>query len=232
MFVATGRLNGPYSRVRPFQPLHRYVDRQDTDLGAGRRSRLRSERLRRHLDKAPTTALRRVWTSRSTTSLVTDVRLGYFRYNIVTSKYNQSTCQFANQIGVSLGLNTGNCDFTSWRARRSALTDVGRFWWATQPGYQQLGSAVRHRSEHQSLQLPIGAEREDQFQVANNWTKTIGNHSIKFGADLRYARNLRVPSDTRTGLASLNFGTGPDLATALQVLTTGLGFATFLTGSM
>jgi hypothetical protein len=43
-------------------------------------------------------------------------------------------------------------------------------------------------------------EKEDQFQIVNNWTKTIGNHAIKFGADIRYARNLRVPSDTdRTG---------------------------------
>jgi hypothetical protein len=43
-------------------------------------------------------------------------------------------------------------------------------------------------------------EKEDQFQIVNNWTKIIGNHSIKFGADLRYARNLRVPSDSnRTG---------------------------------
>ena len=38
-------------------------------------------------------------------------------------------------------------------------------------------------------------EKEDQFQLVNNWTKTIGNHAVKFGADLRYARNLRVPSD-------------------------------------
>jgi len=43
-------------------------------------------------------------------------------------------------------------------------------------------------------------ESEDQFQVVNNWTKTKGNHIIKFGADIRYARNLRIPSDNnRTG---------------------------------
>ena len=38
-------------------------------------------------------------------------------------------------------------------------------------------------------------EQEDQFQLVNNWTKITGNHQIKFGADIRYARNLRVPSD-------------------------------------
>ncbi len=36
-------------------------------------------------------------------------------------------------------------------------------------------------------------EREDQFQLVNNWTKILGNHSIKIGADLRYARNLPRP---------------------------------------
>ena len=51
-------------------------------------------------------------------------------------------------------------------------------------------------------------EKEDQFQIVNNWTKTIGNHAVKFGADLRYARNLRVPSDSdRTGVN--NFFAGP-----------------------
>ena len=38
-------------------------------------------------------------------------------------------------------------------------------------------------------------EQEDQFQFVNNWTKISGNHQIKFGGDIRYARNLRVPSD-------------------------------------
>ncbi len=43
-------------------------------------------------------------------------------------------------------------------------------------------------------------EKEDQFQIVNNWTKVLGAHSIKLGFDLRYARNLRVPSDNnRTG---------------------------------
>ena len=52
-------------------------------------------------------------------------------------------------------------------------------------------------------------EREDQFQIVNNWTKIMGNHSVKVGADLRYGRNLRVPSDNdRAGL--MNFSTGSD----------------------
>jgi hypothetical protein len=54
-------------------------------------------------------------------------------------------------------------------------------------------------------------EREDQFQIVNNWTKTLGNHSIKIGADLRYGRNLRVPSDTdRDGVLQFNAGPTSD----------------------
>ncbi len=38
-------------------------------------------------------------------------------------------------------------------------------------------------------------ESEQQFQWVTNWTKIHGNHQFKFGADIRWAENLRVPSD-------------------------------------
>ncbi len=158
--------------------------------------------------------------------LVTDVRLGYFRYNIITSKYDQST-EFANDLNIP-GLNTGAA-ITSG-APGFILTEVGSFGGPSDGTAQgpQYGAGLNI----DRCNCPL-IEREDQFQIANNWTKTIGNHSIKFGADLRYARNLRVPSDdNRTGL--LNFGTGPTsngVATTTQPAT-GLGFATFLTGQV
>src|SRR6202000_2176368 len=50
-------------------------------------------------------------------------------------------------------------------------------------------------------------ESEQQFQFVNNWTKIKGNHTLKFGLDMRYAENLRVPSDAdRAGV--YNFGVG------------------------
>jgi outer membrane receptor protein involved in Fe transport len=74
-------------------------------------------------------------------------------------------------------------------------------------------------------------EREDQFQIVNNWTKIIGNHSVKIGADLRYGRNLRVPSDNdRDGL--LNFSSGPTSDPADTKAPGGLGFGTFLLGDV
>ena len=47
-------------------------------------------------------------------------------------------------------------------------------------------------------------EDEQQFQVVGNVTKMMGNHSIKFGVDVRRAYNLRVPSD-RHRSGELNF---------------------------
>lgn len=153
--------------------------------------------------------------------LVTDVRLGYFRYNIGTSKYDQAD-EFANDLGIP-GLNLGTT-ITSG-APGFILSEVGSF------GSPNLGTAQGPQYgaglNIDRCNCPL-TEREDQYQLANNWTKTIGNHSVKFGADLRYARNLRVPSDAnRSGL--LNFGTGP---TSNGTGTTGLGFATFLTGQV
>jgi len=74
--------------------------------------------------------------------------------------------------------------------------------------------------------LPL-TEREDQFQIVNNWTRIMGNHSIKVGVDLRYGRNLRVPSDTdRAG--QMDFGDEP----TSQNGTDGLGWATFALGEV
>jgi len=70
-------------------------------------------------------------------------------------------------------------------------------------------------------------ETEQQFQWVTNWTRTAGNHAVKWGADVRYAQNLRVASaDSRTGsLLFLNARTqGPTGG--------GLGLATLLLGDV
>src|SRR5256885_8510769 len=70
-------------------------------------------------------------------------------------------------------------------------------------------------------------ESEQQFQFVNNWTKIKGNHQFKFGADIRYAENLRVPSDaSRTGIMTFH---SSDTAQAGQG---GLDLATFLLGDV
>jgi outer membrane receptor protein involved in Fe transport len=152
--------------------------------------------------------------------LVTDVRLGYFRYNIGTSKYDAGTA-LATQIGAP-GLNLG--DATTSGSPSFQLTEVGSF--GPPNNSQNAGPQYGAGLNVDRCNCPL-TEREDQYQLANNWTRSIGNHSVKFGVDLRYARNLRVPSDNdRTGL--LFFGTGPSSDGGGK---TGLGFASFLLGS-
>ncbi len=152
---------------------------------------------------------------------VTDVRLGYFRYNIATSKYDQST-PLATQLGIP-GLNTAQAITNG--APGFIISEVGAFGKPNLPTAEgpQYGSALNINR----CNCPL-AQHEDQYQIANNWTHILGNHEIKFGADLRYARNLRVPSDfNRAGI--LNFGTGP---TSGGNSTSGLGFATFVLGDV
>jgi carboxypeptidase family protein/TonB-dependent receptor-like protein len=156
-------------------------------------------------------------------NLLTDFRLGYYRYGINTSKFDQNV-PFANQLGIP-NLNTGT-PFTSG-APAFNLTEVGKFGAPNNP--QSTGPQYGTGLNITRCNCPL-AEHEDQYQIVNNWTKIFGNHSLKFGADLRYARNLRVPSDVnRTG--QLTFGTGPTSNPNLPVQG-GLSFATFVLGDV
>jgi hypothetical protein len=157
--------------------------------------------------------------------LTTDIRLGYFRYNILTQKYDQSNASLpingenVTGSGLTVAQNFGAPGFN--------ITDLN----VTNPtagpnnptgGGAQYGAGLNINR----CNCPL-TEREDQFQLVNNWTKTIGNHAVKVGVDLRYARNLRVPSDNdRTGLN--NFSAGP----TSNGTTGGLGLATFVLGDV
>ena len=153
-------------------------------------------------------------------TLLTDFRLGYYRFNILTAKYDQGE-PFSANLGIpGLNLDSG---FTSG-ASAFNLTEVGSTGDPTNGSNvgPQYGSGLNVNR----CNCPV-TQKEDQFQVVNNWTKILGNHSVKFGADLRYARNLRVPSDVNRA-GELRFGTGP---TANQGVG-GLGFATFVLGDV
>ncbi|HYK36902.1 carboxypeptidase regulatory-like domain-containing protein [Alloacidobacterium sp.] len=155
-------------------------------------------------------------------SLLTDFRVGYYRYNIITSKYDQTT-DFATALGIP-GLNVGGA--TSG-APAFQIAESDTFGTGTANQGQNQGAQYGSGLNVNRCNCPL-TEKEDQFQLVNNWTKIVGNHSIKFGADLRYARNLRVPSDSnRTG--QLRFDPGP---TSLNGASAGNGFATFVLGDV
>jgi Carboxypeptidase regulatory-like domain len=148
--------------------------------------------------------------------LLTDFRLGYYRYNIIDTKFDQGS-DFATQLGIP-GINLGD-NFTS--GAPGFIMHFSPLAPADNAGSQALvgGGLGINRCN-----CPL-TEREDQFQIVNNWTKIMGNHTLKVGADLRYARNLRVPSDTdRAG--QMDFKPGPTSDNG----SLGLAWASFMLG--
>jgi hypothetical protein len=152
--------------------------------------------------------------------LLTDFRLGYYRYNVIDTKYDQGV-SYANTLGIP-GINTGS-NFTSG-SPGFQFANVPGGGGGTQ-GYPAYGAGLGINR----CNCPL-TEREDQGQIVNNWTMVRGNHTVKVGADLRYGRNLRVPSDTdRAGLLHFDNGPTEDPAASIQG---GLGFATFMLGQV
>lgn len=150
---------------------------------------------------------------------LTDFRFGYFKYNPQTA-YSDANLTPETAVGIP-GLNLGTA--TTGGQASFFPTIGGQNTTASQlQGLPNFGDGLNVGR----CNCPL-TESEQQFQFVNNWTKIIGNHQIKFGADIRYAENLRVPSDAnRTG--ELNFDSdGTSLAGA-----GGLTLATFLLGDV
>jgi hypothetical protein len=160
--------------------------------------------------------------------LVTDVRLGYFRYDIITHKNDPGNTNLP-----LLGENVNGPAANETVAKNFGTPDINiadvpvtGFNGGPSNG-QNTGAQYGTGLNMNHCNCPL-TEKEDQFQIVNNWTKTLGNHAVKFGVDLRYARNLRVPSDNdRTGVN--NFGNGP---TSNGTDPSGLGLATFILGDV
>ena len=125
------------------------------------------------------------FTKTISSSLLTDFRFGYFRYNPQTHKSDEGTTP-ANGFGIP-NLNLGN----------TATSGLPSFF--LDGTLSPFGDGLNVGR----CNCPL-TEREQQFQFVNNWTKIHGNHQFKVGGDFRRATNLRVPSDAnRTG--ELNF---------------------------
>jgi hypothetical protein len=149
------------------------------------------------------------------TKWLTDFRVGWFQYNPMTH-YSDASASPMDGFGFP-GLNSGP-------GIQGPPTTGGL------SGFQFSGnqtlSAFGDGLNIGRCNCPL-TERERQIQFVNNWTRIIGNHTIKFGADIRYATNLRIPSDSsRTGI--LNFDSG-DTSNAG---TGGMALATMLLGDV
>jgi hypothetical protein len=144
-------------------------------------------------------------------NLLTDFRFGFFRYQVHVVPNGIDTAP-ATDAGIP-GLNLDKT-FTGGMPA-FFINDYGN-------NLFKFGYALGVNG----CNCPL-IENEKQIQFVNNWTKIHGNHTTKFGADIRQAYNLRVPSDQhRAGQLTFN-------AAGTQGLNGGgSGLATFMLGDV
>jgi hypothetical protein len=145
--------------------------------------------------------------------LLMDFRLGYYEDHITDDMANPNV-NLGTQLGIP-GLNGMGYPLSNG----APVFNIASVGGAGISSTTALGG---------SPSTPV-RQREDQFQIINNWTRIIGTHTLKAGVDLRLGRENREESfDSRTG--NMTFGTGPtsDAATG----TGGLGMATFMLGEV
>jgi hypothetical protein len=164
------------------------------------------------------------FTKTLSSSLLTDFRFGWFKYNPQTQKPDGGSPM--TSFGIP-GANTSDPKTAGLGSFQLGPDPISGFGGA--PANSGQGLVISSFGDGLGVarcNCPL-TESEQQVQFVNNWTKMKGNHQIKFGADIRYAMNLRIPSDNnRTGEynfspeATSNGGVG------------GLDLATFLLGDV
>jgi hypothetical protein len=149
-------------------------------------------------------------------TLLGDFRFGWFKYNPMTNKPDAGTTAMTN-FGIP-NANLGD-NFTSGLGEFDMVNSSGNNTGSNESNFGDGLGVAR-------CNCPL-IEREQQFQWVGNMTKIKGNHQFKFGADIRYAQNLRVPSDAnRTGVYAFSSGATSDGGSG------GLDLATFLLGDV
>ena len=139
-------------------------------------------------------------------TMVSDFRFGYFRYYVTVNPLGLDTTP-AKDAGIP-GLNLGTPTTGSM------------------PAFSGLGTSFGFGLGPNNCNCPL-LESQHQYQFANNWTKSMGKHTIKFGADVRHAYNLRIPSDNHPS-GVLNFGAAQTQGPSGG----GSGFASYMTGNV
>jgi len=152
----------------------------------------------------------------SSTSIL-DFRFGYFRYQVDV---------FPNDFGTTPAADAGipgmNLDDFSSGLPGGFINNAGNS--DSAPLNMSFGTALGARTGRCNCPLK---QDESQYQFVSNFTKSLGNHTAKFGVDIRRAFNLRVPSDNhRSGEIDFNSERtqGPTGG--------GMGLATFLLGDV
>lgn len=161
-------------------------------------------------------------------TLLTDFRFGFFRYNVGVLPGGVGTTPAADAGIPNLNSVPGvdqDAIFTSGMPA-FFIEDFG--------GGTGGSEAIRFGFALgiNQCNCPLD-ESEQQWQWVSNWIKAQGDHTFKFGADIRWAQNRRVPSDNhRSGELFfrnvLTQGFDPDEGAVAG----GLGLASFLLGEV
>src|SRR5258708_32976039 len=162
-------------------------------------------------------------------TLLTDVRFGWFKYNPITQKPDGGAPMTA--FGIP-GANNPSDPKTAGLGFFSLGGDpiVGQGCTDNNGGAGCVISSFGDGLGPARCNCPL-TESEQQVQFVNNWTKTKGNHIIKFGGDIRYALNLRIPSDNnRTGEYNVSPKATADFSASPGG--NGLDLATFILGDV
>ena len=151
------------------------------------------------------------------TTLIADLRLGFYRYRIRTQPNGLGTTPAAD-AGIP-GLNLGTTETSGMPA--FYINGNGGFQFGYALGINQCNCPLK--------------ETENHFQLVNNWTKTWGNHTFGWGVDIRRLQQQRIPSDNhRSGeITFIDSGTGNANVDNIGVSSgaaTGSALASFLLG--
>ncbi len=156
------------------------------------------------------------WTYSLSPTLITDFRFGTYRYRINVAP-NGLGLTPATDAGLP-NLNLGTSDTSGMPA--FYINGNGGFSFGYSLGVNGCNCPLH--------------EVENHFQWVNNWTKQTGNHTIKWGADVRRAQQKRIDSDGhRAGEVTFVDPTTGDLDVdkiAAGNATTGAALASYLLG--
>ncbi len=144
-------------------------------------------------------------------TLVTDFRFGFFRYkvNVLPFDFGKNTAADAGIKGLNNDAFSSGL-FAGFIKGNGGVPDTN------------FGSGLGVNR----CNCPLDQD-ENQFQFVSNTSKFYGDHTFKFGVDVRRAYNLRVPSDTHRA-GELTFSNGGTASPTGG----GLGLATFLLGDV
>ncbi len=156
------------------------------------------------------------WTFTASPTTINEFRFGWMRYHVFDVPQGYGTDP-ATQAGIP-GLNLDKT-YTSGMPYFNVTSPNDGF---------SLGYALGANQ----CNCPL-TQTERQFQFVDNLTHTVGKHNFKFGADLRYAENLRVPSDShRAGELTFQGGVTGDVVSVGQNQSPGIGLASFELGDV